>query len=67
MNLRQYDPAVAAFQKATQLAPTNYDAHIWLANAYQAAGRTKDAAVAYMQAARLRRRAPATPRPSPAR
>lgn len=65
MNLRQYDPAVTDFQKATQLAPSNYDAQIWLANAYQAAGRTNEAAAAYMRAARLRR--PATPRAAPAR
>lgn len=55
MNLRQYDAAVGAFQKATQLAPDNYDAQIWLANAYQAAGRSNEAAAAYVRAARLRR------------
>ncbi len=65
MNLRQYDAATAAFQKAIQLSPTNYDAQIWLANAYQAAGRTNDAAAAYMQAARLRRPSPARPGSTP--
>ena len=40
---------------AAQLAPNNYDAQIWLANAYQAAGQTNEATAAYMRAARLRR------------
>jgi Flp pilus assembly protein TadD len=58
MNLRQYPAAIAAFQKAAQLTPNNYEAQIWLANAYQAAGQTNQAAAAYMEAARLRRRLP---------
>jgi membrane associated rhomboid family serine protease/Flp pilus assembly protein TadD len=63
MNLRQYDAAIAAFQKAVRLAPNNYDAQIWLANAYQAGGRTNEAAAAYMRAAHLRRSTLATPGP----
>lgn len=64
MNLRRYDAAVAAFQKAAQLAPSDYGARIWLANAYQAAGRTQEAAATYFLAAKLRRQT--MPRQSPA-
>ncbi len=64
MNLRQFDAAIAAFQKATQLLPDNYEAQIWLANAYQAGGRANEAAVAYLRAAQLRRRAMVRPNPT---
>jgi membrane associated rhomboid family serine protease/Flp pilus assembly protein TadD len=64
MNLRQYDAAISAFQKTTQLLPDNYEAQIWLANAYQAGGRANEAAVAYLRAAQLRRRAMARPNPA---
>lgn len=55
MNLRQYGAAIASFQKATRLAPNNYEVQIWLANAYQAAGRAKEASAAYLRAEQLRR------------
>ncbi len=51
LNLRQYDAAIATFQNAKPLAPNNYDAQIWLENAYQSGGRANDAAAAYMRAA----------------
>ena len=51
LNLRQYDAAIATFQKATLLAPNNYDAQIWLENAYQSGGRANDTSAAYMRAA----------------
>ncbi|HTM90374.1 MAG TPA: hypothetical protein VL155_19370 [Terriglobales bacterium] len=44
------------FDQTDIAVPDNYDAQIWLANAYQAAGRANEAAAAYFRAAQLRRR-----------
>jgi rhomboid protease GluP len=54
MNLKHYDDAVAAFQRTTKLAPRNAEAWIWLANAYQAKGKTEEADAAYLTGYKLR-------------
>jgi Flp pilus assembly protein TadD len=53
MNLRNYRDAITAFRKATELSPGDYRAQIWLANAYDAAGLTSEAEVAYLKAYQL--------------
>ncbi len=54
MNLKRYDDAVTAFQRATKLLPRDPEAWIWLANAYQAKGMTKEADEAYLTGYKLR-------------
>lgn len=62
MNLRQYDGAIAAFQKTTQLNPADYGGFIWLGNAYGAKGETAQASAAYARAQQLRSAAAARAR-----
>ncbi|MGI9103406.1 MAG: rhomboid family intramembrane serine protease [Terriglobales bacterium] len=54
MNLKRYDDAIAAFQRAAKLQPRDPDAWVWLANAYQAKGMTKEADEAYLTGYKLR-------------
>lgn len=54
MKLKRYDDAVAAFTQMTRLAPRDADSWIWLANAYEAKGLSREADAAYAKAYQLR-------------
>lgn len=59
MSARRYDDAIAAFQQAARLRPQDPSIQIWLANAYQAKGMTKEAQQTFARAYELRQqRAP---------
>ncbi len=58
MNLKGYDQAVGAFTQAARLAPKDAEVWIWLANAYEAKGMTREANQAYARAYQLRARQP---------
>lgn len=54
LNLKRYDDAVEAFKRTTRLAPNDAEGWIWLANAYEAKGMTKEADEAYLTGYKLR-------------
>jgi rhomboid protease GluP len=54
MALKQYDNAINAFQSAAKLVPDDPEPYVWLSNAYQQKGMTKDADAAYAKAYALR-------------
>jgi rhomboid protease GluP len=54
MKVKHYDDAVEAFTHTTKLAPRDPEAWIWLSNAYQAKGMTREADAAYMTGYKLR-------------
>jgi Flp pilus assembly protein TadD len=56
MNLKQYDEAVKAFTQTTRLMPADPEPWVWLANAYQANGQSREADAAFLKAYELRAR-----------
>ncbi|MGH9524927.1 MAG: rhomboid family intramembrane serine protease [Terriglobales bacterium] len=54
MSVKQYDGAIAAFQKVTTMVPDDADAWIWLSNAYQQKGMSREANQAYEKGYELR-------------
>ena len=54
MALKQYDGAIGAFKKVTELVPNDADAWVWLANAYDNKGMSKEANQAYAKGYSLR-------------
>jgi rhomboid protease GluP len=56
MNLKRYDEAVKAFAQTTRITPADPESWVWLANAYQASGMTREADAAFLKAYQLRTR-----------
>lgn len=57
MSEKQYDDAITAFRNVTTLVPEDADAWIWLSNAYQQKGMSKEANQAYEKGYELRMQA----------
>jgi len=51
---QEYDPAIAAFERALALRPQSFDAHYHLARTYRARGQMAEAAAAFERACALR-------------